>query len=318
MNRTDRLMAIVWLLRTRTRLTAAQLGETFGVTVRTIYRDVEALCEAGVPVVALPGTDGGYELAPGYKVTPIAFRTDEVEALWVAGMAFAELRLPALNDSLRSALGKIMAMAAPDKVDQTRRLSEHFAVRLERRGSEALQGEVFDLLRQAVLDRRTVSIAYTAISGETSERLVAPERLLFQFGAWYIQGPDSRSGEYRTFRVDRISACRLTDDSPPPAPAPETGAPAETVTPVRIHMSAANARWYREHPVFRWWEQTQCDGGTVQLQVPESGIPSLLAALLAFGGQEVVLEPPWLIDQLLDCAKKAIAAHTLPDRTVSG
>jgi len=309
MNRTDRLMAIVWLLRTRTRMTAAQLGETFSVSERTIYRDIEALCEAGVPVVALPGTDGGYELAPGYKVTPIAFSSDEVEALWVAGAASRELGLPGLSEALDSALGKIMAMAQPEKVEQTRRLSQHLAVRLERRGPEVLPSDAFDLIRQAMAERRTVQIAYTDMAGAASERLVTPERILFQYGAWYLQGADSRSGEARSFRIDRISACTITDS--PPVPAPPPGG-AEPATPVRIRMTAVNARWYREHPVFRWWEQSACDDGTVVLQVPQSGLTSLLAALLAFGGQEVVLEPRWVVDRLLECAQKTLMSYETP------
>lgn len=306
MNRTDRLMAIVWLLRSRQRMTAAQLGETFGVTVRTIYRDIEALSMAGVPVVALPGIDGGYELASGYRVSPLAFKSDEVEALWVAGLACSELGLPALNESLQSALDKIAAVASPEKVEQTRR---RLAVRLERRGPDALQGTIFDTLRQAVVEHRTVCITYTDIAGASSQRMVTPERLLFQLGAWYIQGPDSRSGETRTFRIDRIQACEVTDEPPVVAGPPQS---AEEIIPIRIRMAAINARWYREHPVFRGWEQTEDDQGCVLLQVPRSGLSSLLATVLSFGGQEVVVEPQWVIDRLVETAKRTIAAHETP------
>lgn len=307
MNRTDRLMAIMWLLRTRNRMTAAQLGEAFGVSVRTIYRDVEALCEAGVPVVALPGLNGGYALADGFRVTPVAFKTEEVDALWLAGTVFVELGLPAANDALNSAMAKIMAIAGPEKVEEARRLSRNLKVHLERRGPESVPGETFDVLRQAVAARRTVRIAYTDVTGAATERLVTPERLIFQFGAWYIQGPNSLSRESRTFRIDRITACEVTD-----APAVDVAPPEEktAVTAVRIQMSRENARWYREHPVFRWWDQSEDDAGNVVLQVPESGIPSLIAAVLSFGGREVVLEPQWLVERLVETARKSVYAHT--------
>jgi predicted DNA-binding transcriptional regulator YafY len=87
-NRTDRLFAITVLLQSRTRLRAQDLALRFGVSKRTVYRDIAALSESGVPVVSLPGE--GYELMEGFSLPPLAFTTGEASALFLGGRLLAE------------------------------------------------------------------------------------------------------------------------------------------------------------------------------------------------------------------------------------
>src|SRR6266542_1564390 len=249
-NRTDRLMAIVWLLRSRQKMSAAALAEAFGVGERTIYRDVQALSEAGVPVAALPGPGGGYALAAGYRLSPIAFGTEEVEALWLAGRLVAGLGLTDADDALRLAMEKILAVAAPERAAHVEKLEGLVDVQLDRRGPALVRGDVFATSREAVLGGKTVHITYGAYGAEnTSERDVTPERLSFQRGAWYVEGADSASGETRTFRLDRIQSCALTD-RPAVSAAPRA---AETPHRVVLRMTEYTARWYADHPVYRQW-----------------------------------------------------------------
>lgn len=94
MNRTDRLMAMLWLLRTRKTMTAAELGATFAISERSVYRDIAALSEAGVPVVALPGPGGGYSLMKEYAITPLAFTDQEAVALLLGAKFVAGIESP--------------------------------------------------------------------------------------------------------------------------------------------------------------------------------------------------------------------------------
>ena len=307
MNRTDRLMAIVWLLRSRQKMSAAELAEAFGVGERTIYRDVQAISEAGVPVAALPGPGGGYALAEGYRLSPIAFGTDEVEALWIAGRLVSGMGLAGADGALQSALAKILAVAGADRADHVTQLDRHLDVQLERRGASEIEPDVFATLRRAVLEGKTVHLAYETGSG-ASERDVTPERLLFQRGAWYVQGADSASGETRTFRLDRIRTCELTDK---PAVA---AAPAAPEPPIRVvlRLPEDSARWFRGHPVYRDWNPRTEAPGHLTLDAPPLSLNSLIATVLAGAGDEVVVEPPSLARRIATIAQGAYAAHTAP------
>ena len=306
MNRTDRLMAIVWLLRSRQKMSAGALAEAFGVGERTIYRDVQALSEAGVPVAALPGPGGGYALAAGYRLSPIAFGTEEVEALWLAGRLMAGLGLAEADDALRSAMEKIMAVAAPERAAYIEKLERLLDVQLDRRGPAMVRGDVFATLREAVLGGKTVHMTYGTYGTENrSERDVTPERLSFLRGAWYVEGADSASGETRTFRLDRIQSCAITD-LPAVSAAPRA---AEQTHQVVLRMPEWTARWYADHPVYRQWNPRLEPAGHLTLEAPRTGINSLVATVLAGAGHEVVVEPQWLVERIAHDAQGAYAAH---------
>ena len=300
-------MAIVWLLRSRQKMSAAQLAEAFGVGERTIYRDVQAISEAGVPVAALPGPGGGYALAEGYRLSPIAFGTEEVEALWIAGRLVSGMGLAGADGALQSALAKILAVAGADRADHVTRLDRHLDVQLERRGADEVRPDVFATLRRAVLERKTVHLSHRS-GDSTSQRDVTPERLLFQRGAWYVEGGDSASGEVRTFRLDRILSCELTDK---PAVAAER-VPLSPPIRVMLRMGESSARWYAEHPVFREWNPRHEPEGHLTLHVPSIGLNSLIATVLSGAGYEVVVEPPALARRIAEIARGAHAAHQDP------
>lgn len=89
LNRTERLAAITLYLLARRRATASDIARTFEISERTVYRDLQALGEGGLPLIALPGAGGGYELPPDYRLTPLTLTPDEAVALWTAVQAFA-------------------------------------------------------------------------------------------------------------------------------------------------------------------------------------------------------------------------------------
>ena len=304
MNRTDRLMAIIWLLQTRGRRTAGQLAEAFEISVRTVYRDIQALCEAGVPVTALPGEGGGYALSEPYRLSPIAFTAEEAEALWLGGTLVRGVGLSVLQAALDQALSKIGAVLRPQCREEAERLLSRVAVVLERRGSEGIPAETYVPIREALLDGRTLAVVYRDVNGTASERMVTPSTLEFRRGAWYLVGADSLSGGVRTFRVDRIHGCRLTEDPPVTAVAERV----PTVS-VRLRLPDANGRWYQEHPLFRSWNPNMEGEGRLRLEVPVPALNTLIATVLSFGDAETVEEPVWLVQRVIALAEAVIAAH---------
>ncbi|HKG24485.1 MAG TPA: HTH domain-containing protein, partial [Thermomicrobiales bacterium] len=117
MNRSDRLTGIIIALQTR-RQTAAQLAERFEVSRRTILRDVDALSQIGVPVVALPGSGGGFELVDGYWLQPVQLTSDEAGALLLAARSLTDHPAGPLAGPGRSAVDKLRAALRPDVLSE--------------------------------------------------------------------------------------------------------------------------------------------------------------------------------------------------------
>ncbi|MDI3423204.1 helix-turn-helix transcriptional regulator [Streptomyces luteolus] len=208
--KSERLLSILLLLQTRGRVPARELAERLEVSVRTIYRDVEALSGSGVPVYAERGRHGGIALLPGYRTDVTGLTADESRALFVLAAEGTHAAL-GLDSAIGSALRKVMAaLPAPHRpgaelaarrilVDPVRWLGgPRSAVDLE-----ALQDAVFS-------DRR-IDVRYRH-SGRSAARdyTVDPYGLVSKAGVWYLVA--DRDGAPRLLRVDRVEAAELTGE----------------------------------------------------------------------------------------------------------
>lgn len=207
--RASRLLAILILLQLRTRLTGADLAEEFEVSLRTIYRDIDALSAAGVPVYADKGPGGGFRLIEGYRTRLTGLDADEAEALTMIG-------LPGPADSLglgaaaARARGKLLAALPPSAVEGADRIVGRFhldSVDWYRAADEAPH---LATLARAVLDERRVEMTYESWSG-VRNWIAAPLGLVLKGGAWYLVA-EARA-RISTFRVSGIQALVTKDET---------------------------------------------------------------------------------------------------------
>ncbi len=196
----DRLVALLLLLQSRQRSCARVLAERLEVSERTIYRDVDALSAAGVPVYAERGSTGGIVLADGYRRALMNFSEDEVRALFVSGASpLADL---GLEHGLSRALEKLRGGFA----DVHRRAADKSRSRIhvdQRRWNQPEPPrELLTALRRAVWDDRRVRIRYEDRNRKATLRSVDPLGLVSKAGVWYLIARSE--GELRSFRVERI------------------------------------------------------------------------------------------------------------------
>lgn len=331
MNRTDRLLAIVLQLQGRGRMRAEDLAAIYETSVRTIYRDMQALCEAGVPVVSTPGR--GYELVEGYFLPPLQFTDAEAGALllgteWVAG-AF-DVGYAA---SAREARLKIEAVLPPRvraDVDAARQV-----VRLIPgpggpgglgRGADKGRSSPLEQLRGAVAARRRVRFRYhtrhthedgAAPASEPAAREVDPYGLAHYNGAWYLVGYCHLRGGARNFRLDRIERLAVLDIhfTPPPGPvwADRDSERGREIT-VRVLFDRAVARWVREAASFYVVAYEDASEGLLAtLRVRHER--DALGWLLGWGRAARVLEPESL-RRLLAEEAKAVFLHYQDPATI--
>jgi predicted DNA-binding transcriptional regulator YafY len=203
----DRLIALLLLLQSRRRCSARVLAERLEVSERTIYRDVDALSAAGVPVYAERGPAGGIVLADGYRQALTHFSEDEIRALFVSGASpLADLGLEAgFNRALEKLHGGLAGVA--------QRAAEKARARVHLDGRRWNQPEpprrLLIALRRAVWEDRRLVVAYEDRNRALSTRTVDPLGLVSKAGVWYVVA--RCGGDLRSFRVDRV---RRIDETP--------------------------------------------------------------------------------------------------------
>lgn len=173
----NRLFQIIYLLLERGEMTASQLAERFEVSTRTIYRDVEALSQAGIPIYSTKGRGGGLGLLPGFVLDKSLLTKEEQNDIL---FALQSLQATGGTDSqeILSRLGSLFGDSAANWID----------VDFSSWGSGPVERERFALLRQAIVGRRVLQFSYCGMSGQRTQRRVEPVKLRFKYGSWYLQG----------------------------------------------------------------------------------------------------------------------------------
>lgn len=206
--RASRLVSLMLLLQMRGQLTATELADHFGVSIRTIHRDVEALGAAGVPVDAVRGPAGGYRLPGGYRTRLTGLTADEAEALFVSGAPgpMAEL---GLGNVLATARLKVLAAMPPELQERASRASRLF--HLDTRGWFRGEDTVPHLaaVSSAVWRGRRLDVRYRE-GRRVVRRALDPLGLVLKAGAWYLVA--RRRGELRVYRVSRIASASERDE----------------------------------------------------------------------------------------------------------
>jgi predicted DNA-binding transcriptional regulator YafY len=309
MNRVDRLLALILYLQSRRVVTAEDMAGQFELSVRTIYRDIAALGQAGVPIVSEAGV--GYSLMKGYHLPPVNFTADEASALVMGEMLVAQFADASLKMRMRSALLKVRAILPHDYQTRIARLERGLATTAH---AEAPVQADLSLLQQALAEQRVLRFNYRGSGKSTAtERIVEPLGLIHYLERWHLIAWCRSSNDYRDFRTDRmreVAALRetfvLREDFSATKymrtkmPAPKLRA--------RVRFSQFSAdRAKRE-----WWlgvtsEEVFQDGVVLTLAAVEW--QNLVGWLLSFGQEVTVLTPASLRRKLHEAAKVAAAHH---------
>jgi predicted DNA-binding transcriptional regulator YafY len=206
--RASRLLSILTTLQARGQVTAPELAEACEVSVRTIYRDIDALAAAGIPVYADRGSDGGYRLLDGYRVRLNGLSEPEAEALFMTGLPGPAAAL-GLEPAMLAAQTKLMAALPANLRPNAGRMQERFHLDAPGWFGEAEQPQHLRAIADAVLRENLIEIRYQSWRAEKRRR-VAPLGLVLKGGNWYLAG--DVDGSARTYRVARVLECNILDE----------------------------------------------------------------------------------------------------------
>jgi predicted DNA-binding transcriptional regulator YafY len=205
--RASRLVSLLLLLQTRGRMTAAEIGRELEVSVRTVYRDLDALSEAGVPVYAERGPGGGAQLVEGYRTRLTGLNADEAEALFLSGLPGPAAEL-GLGTVLAAAQLKVLAALPAELRGRASRVRQRFHLVVPGWFGEDDPLPTLPTVAEAVWGDRQLRIRYRR-GDEITDRLVEPYGLVLKAGTWYLVA--RRDGSMRTYRVSRIVDAMVTE-----------------------------------------------------------------------------------------------------------
>ena len=311
MNRTDRLTGILLSLRGGQQ-TSARLADRFEVSRRTILRDLAALGELGVPVIAVPGTGGGFALPEGYWLPPLRLSAAEATAVLLGLAALGPAEGSPFGEPRRTAEEKIRAVIAPDTLRISEAALRHVGFDP---GPATLDAAHVRVIQDAIATEQWLRIAYRS-ARRVADHEVLPVRLTAAEGRWYAEAIAREARARRRYRLDRIDALRRI---PTPADADAIRqAAAMTVAydhadhpEVVLHLNAAGVVRAPDLLGVRLAPAPREDGWSeVRFRCPASELPFYARCALVLGDDCRAIGPASLIQTVRDTARRVLERYS--------
>ncbi|WP_017413340.1 helix-turn-helix transcriptional regulator [Clostridium tunisiense] len=206
----DRLISIIMVLLQRKKISATKLAEMFEVSPRTIYRDIETINSAGIPIITYPGINGGIGIMEEYKIDKKLFTTSDIETLLIG---LGSISNAITNDEIINTLAKVKGLVPDEQIRDIELKSSQITVDLTPWiGNKDLQPNL-EKIKKALNDKKILSFEYLKGNGKRSNRRVEPYRLVLKELHWYLQGHCDLRQDFRTFKLSRISALEILEDT---------------------------------------------------------------------------------------------------------
>lgn len=206
----DRLVSIIMVLLDKKRIGAQELADMFEVSPRTIYRDIDTINMAGIPVRSISGVGGGFEIMQNYKMDKSVFSTADLSAIL---MGLSSLSDMIRGNELINALAKVKSFIPADKVHDIELKTNQICIDLSTWMGNQNTQVYLDIIKTALQDCRLVSFEYIAHHGKKTMRTVEPYQLVLKSGHWYFQGYCRMRNDFRLFRLSRISNLQMEKEN---------------------------------------------------------------------------------------------------------
>jgi len=310
-------MAMVVYLQGRRLSRAEDIAAHFEISVRTTYRDLAALGEAGIPIMAEAGV--GYSLVKGYQLPPVMFTAEEAGALFMGGKLVAHLTDASLRKHMESALMKIRSVLPRERQDDLDRL-ERSTVVLEKQPASVprLASEALIPIQRALAERRVLALDYLGgARGKLTRRHVEPLGLIYYADNWHLIAFCRLRNDMRDFRSDRISSLRLLNEVFTGHADFSLERYLETVMDDE-HFETVVIKFKAEamEPVRRDWSSRLIDekkeGDDVVVTLEVYALDSFARWILSFGSMAKVIAPEQLKSLIAAEAAKVTAQYSSP------
>ncbi|MDR1247239.1 MAG: YafY family transcriptional regulator [Clostridiales Family XIII bacterium] len=295
-----RLIGILTALLQNDRVTAPELAEKFEVNRRTIGRDIDALCQAGIPVVTHQGSGGGISIAEGYKLDKSVLTSEEISDIVAAlkgiGSVSKRSDVERTLDKLHAGPGTVISMHEPVVID----LASHY--------KGQLTGKI-ELIKRAVQTARLIEFDYYYEKGE-SHRRIEPYFVIFQWASWYVFGFCRERQDWRMFKLLRLWNLTLCDEqyTPRELPPERRDFNAHFTDDIKLVAVFDKSERYKLIENYGLDCYTETDDG-LRIEISFTNHDYLIGWLLAFGGNVKVLEPKEIVEDMKAAAEKILSRY---------
>ncbi len=205
MNRMDRLLGMLTLLQSKKYVTAEKIAATYDISVRTVYRDIKALIEQGIPISFEPSR--GYFIVKEYFLPPVSLTTEEANAILITESLVKGFTDQSIQQHFATAMQKVKAVLRHHQKEKLESLNDNIMLQIPE--GYKLNMAFMSLLQQAITDKQQVSITYTNKEDSSSDRSIEPIGLIFYAFNWHLIAWCHKRTEYRDFRLSRIKEVKL-------------------------------------------------------------------------------------------------------------
>ncbi len=208
--RIDRMLGIIVLLLNRDRVNARHLAERFEVSVRTIYRDIEAINMAGIPIVAHVGNNGGFGIMDNYRIDRQVLTLSDMTSIVTALKGVS----PTIDDNgYDNVTEKILSLIPTDKIDEMKERFDELCIDIMPWGYKEKTKELLKEIQQAISNRKVIRFDYRNNKREAINRMVEPMTLVYKGYAWYLFGYCKIRNNFRIFKLVRMNNLVTTSES---------------------------------------------------------------------------------------------------------
>ena len=279
----DRLIGILSIFLQKDKVTSAELAEKFEVSRRTILRDIEALCMAGIPIVSEQGQGGGFSVMDGYKIDRTLLSSEDMRAI-LTGLQ----SLDSVSDTRR--YRQLMEKISADGSAAVN-ADNHIIIDLSKWDSSLVSGRI-ELIKTAIEREVKIAFHYFSPSGE-SDRILEPYHLVFQWSNWYVWGYCAQREDYRMFKLSRMTGLTLTDEKRGSREVPEYVCDKleHTEGEVEITVKFDDSVKWRIMDDYGADFLKYNDNGEIVVTFTWSDIPAFYRYILSFDDKAEIIEP---------------------------
>ncbi len=207
--KTDRLISIIMILLEKKKISAKELATMFEVSLRTIYRDIDAINLAGIPIAATPGVNGGFYIMEAYKVDKKVFSASDIATLL---MGLGSISTMMGGEELTGILAKIKTLIPAEQSDEIAFKSNQVYIDLKPWKGNDILSQNMESIKSAMQKQVILTFDYSDRKGIISARKVEPYRLMLKGNHWYLQGYCYNREDFRLFKLSRIESLTLLDE----------------------------------------------------------------------------------------------------------